>query len=387
VELTPVSREGTRFTDLLSRHRAYWGGGGDPGFLRSTGVFAPSVPVELPQADGRVITQAERLTPDMVDPSAMIDVVEQQETFGLDLARIAQRQSIASLGIGDLAPFSQPFFKVPWLEAILGCPIRMTEGQIWVERHPKGPEGVIERGAGLEHDPWFQLYLEFLRLLHARLGDRYPVSANTLLRGPSDLAAAIMGVREACVGWLDEPRLMARLMRVCTDAHLALVEAGYRVLGPDRGGYWSGWGIWAPGPVVRMQADHSTLLSPAMYKEQILPFDLEVIRSCLYCIFHIHNNGYHIMPFLVQVPELDVIEVVVDPYPTGERKIYELEMMAMILEHKPLIVDANFPSYRESEWMLDQLPRRGLCFNARYAPETMGALLPDAPGREMWILR
>ena len=188
------------------------------------------------------------------------------------------------------------------------------------------------------------------------------------------------------MGWIDRPALMARLMRVCTDANLAVIEAGRKILEPFAGGYVSGFAIWAPGPVVRTQADHSTLLSPEMYKRQILPFDLEAIRSCPFSIFHIHNNGYHIAPLLVQIPELDVIEVVVDPYPDAERKLYEIEMLQMIQKHKPLIADVNFPSFQEAEQLLAQLSPRGLCFNARFAPETFAPLLSDVPGNKAWLL-
>ena len=58
----------------------------------------------------------------------------------------------------------------------------------------------------------------------------------------------------------------------------------------------------------------------------------------------------------------------------------------MVLEHKPLIVDVNAPSVEEAERLLDRLPRRGLCFNARFAPEVVGDRLTDMPGGEMWVL-
>ena len=117
----------------------------------------------------------------------------------------------------------------------------------------------------MDGSPWFQLYLEYIKQLQECLGDRYPVTTNTLLRGPSDLAAAVMGVREACVGWLDQPAQMTRLMGVCTEVNLAVIEAGNSAVQPFAGRYMSGWGILAPQHVVRMQADHSTLLSAAMY--------------------------------------------------------------------------------------------------------------------------
>jgi hypothetical protein len=371
------------FRAVLDRHKAFWAQEGEGGFLRSVGVFAPSAPVSLRQPDGRLITQAERLEPDMIDPASLVREVEEW-----DRSALGSGQLVAFPGLGDVMPFCQPLFKIPWLEAMLGCPIVMTDGQIWVGRFEGDLEAVIRHGANFEHNPWYQLYLEFIRVLQERLGDRYPVSANTLLRGTSDLAAALMGVREACIAWIEEPAWMARLLRVCADANLSVIEAGFRALKPFEGGYVSGFGVWAPSPVVRTQADHSTLLSPGMYERQILPYDLEVIRACPMCIFHIHNNGYHIAPTLVEVVELDAIEVVVDPYPArSERRAYEIEMMQMIQEYKPLILDANYPDFEESERVLDQLDRRGLCYNARFDPQTFASLPSDVPGGQKWLLQ
>ncbi len=386
-----VSRKDARIVEKLSRHKAFWERAEENSLLRSVGVFAPSLPIHLPQADGTTITHAELLTPDMIDPEVMVAEVERWLAGKADLRLSAHGQSVASFGLGDLLPLSQSFHKIPWLEAMLGCPITMTEGQIWNQPPPGGVEAVIKQGGHIEHNPWLELYREFLRQMRSRLDDRFPVTANTLLRGPSDLVAAVMGVQETCIGWIDQPELMAKLLRVCTDAHLTVIEAGYKLLapfegGPAEGGYISGWGIWAPGPVVRMQADHSTLVSAEMYERQILPFDLEVIRACPRCIFHLHNPALHVAPVLLEVDELDVIEVVVDPYPKEERKPYEMAMYRRILERKPLILDVNFPSLEEADWVLAELPHRGLDLNARFSEETLAMLPADTPAGETYLL-
>lgn len=386
VDVTSLSVSSPDFQTLLHRHRAFWQRAPADSLLRSAGVFAASVPVCLPQPEGPGLTHAERLKPQMIYPALMIDQALAWDPGPCDPAEVADQQKLAFLGLGDLMPHSQPFFKIPWLEAMLGCPIKMTEGQIWVKRYEGDLETLIRRGIHLEHNPWFSLYLQFLEQLQRRLGRHYPASANTLLRGPSDLVAALLGVREACVGWIEQPDLMARLMRLCTDANLALIQAGSRAVQPFAGGYMSGFAIWAPSPVVRTQADHSSLLSPQMYERQILPFDLEVIRACPSCIFHIHNNGLHVAPFLAQIPELDVIQVVVDPYPAGARKQYEIEMLQLIQAHKPLLLDVNFPNLEEADWFLAQLSPRGLCLNARFAPDVFRAAPAELPGRTYWRL-
>ena len=141
-----------------------------------------------------------------------------------------------------------------------------------------------------------------------------------------------------------------------------------------------------PGPVSRMQADHSTLLSPDMYRRQVLPFDLEVIRACPHCVFHLHNPGLHVAPALLEIDELDVIEVVVDPYPKEDRKPYEMDMYRRILERKPLILDVNFPSLEEADWVLRELPHRGLDLNARFSPETLAEQPAGDPASKTFSL-
>lgn len=385
-EPTLVSVDSQRFQSVKERHRAFWARSEQNSFLRSLGLFAPSTPLALRQADGRVITHAERLLPDMIDVDALIDEVEAWDISKMDSSLPAQGQYLVTVGLGDLMPACRPLVKIPWIEAMLGCPITMTEGHIWNEHYPGDPEEVIRRGANFEHNPWFQLYLEFLKKLQARLGKRFPVSANTLFRGASDLAAAVMGVQEACMGWIDQPAFMARLMRVCTDANLTLIEAGYKVLQPFQGGYMSGYGIWSPAPIVHTQADHSTLLSAKMYQQQILPYDREIMRACPISDIHLHNCGLHVAPLLVELPELTAIEVAVDPYPLPERKPYEMKMLKLIQEHKPLILDVNFPSWEEAESVLAELSPRGLCFNARFEPKVFETLPAGLPGSDVWLL-
>jgi hypothetical protein len=381
------STNSSHFREVLARHRSFWERSPQGSFLRSTQVFAPSVPVALPQPNGSKITHIERLTPNMVDVSALIDEVEQWDPGRLDSSMAAQGEYLVSAGMGDLMPLARPLVKLPWLEAMLGCPIKMTEGQIWNEHYAGDLEPLLSHGVNLEHNAWYQLYLEFLRKLQDRLSTRFAVSANTLMRGTSDLVAALMGVQEACVGWLDDPKTMARVLRLVTDTLLTVIEGGQKVMKPFMDGYMAGWAVWAPGQVVLTQADHSSLLSPRTYEQNILPYDIEVLRSAPAAMMHIHNNGLHVAPILVQIPELDVIEVAVDPYPFGERKEYELRMIQMILQHKPLVLDLSAPSWEESEWVLDQLPRRGLCFNAKFDPAVFETLPPEAPGREAWVLQ
>ena len=103
-------------------------------------------------------------------------------------------QYLVSVGQGDFIPLAMPLQKIPWIEAMLGCPIKMINGQIWNEKYPGNPEWIAQKGIHFESNPWFQLYLEFIKQLQNKLHKRFLISDTTNLRGASDLVAAIMGV-------------------------------------------------------------------------------------------------------------------------------------------------------------------------------------------------
>jgi hypothetical protein len=128
-----LSVSSSAFADTIKRHKAFWKRSEDDSFLRSTGVFAPSTPLGLPQRDGSHITHAETVTPDMIDVSAMIDEFEALDATALDSTLAVKGQYLIGTGLGDQMPISRPIPKIPWIEAMLGCPITMTEGHIWNE--------------------------------------------------------------------------------------------------------------------------------------------------------------------------------------------------------------------------------------------------------------
>lgn len=371
--------------NTIKCHRDFWKPLPNRNFLRSTGIYAPSSPICLKQKDGKLLDNINKLEPDLVNPDILIREIENYNSDKLNAMLALKGQYLVSVGQGDFIPLATPLQKIPWIEAMLGCPIRMTNGQIWNEKYPGNPEWIVHKGIHFESNPWFQLYLEFIKQLQNRLHKRFLISTMTNLRGACDLVAAIMGVSEACIGWIDNPSFMARLMRVCTDAILTVVEAANKVLIESNNGNPCKWGIWAPDKIICTQADHSILLSPEIYKKQILPYDLEVIRSCPISIFHIHNCGLHLAPILIEVQELDAIEVFMDPYPIESRKLYELNILKKILQYKPLILDVYLPNLKEGEWLLDNLPKNRLFFKAWFDYEIYTNLPDDFPGRKIWL--
>jgi hypothetical protein len=79
----------------------------------------------------------------------------------------------------------------------------------------------------------------------------------------------------------------------------------------------SEWGLWAPGSAVQFQADASCNLSAKTYREFLFEIDRSIASQFEYSIIHTHSASRHILPVLIEEPELKAIEVTLDPLPYG----------------------------------------------------------------------
>jgi hypothetical protein len=147
---------------------------------------------------------------------------------------------------------------------MLGCRVQIGEESIWAE------EGGFEyadlpRVDFTGENPWRRKYLEFVATLKGHFGDRVPVG-QPILRGPSDMIAAMRGSSEMIFDFYDDPDDFRRLAERCTDFAIRLVSSQQAITGPFAGGYLiEQLGIWAPDRLARLQEDSSALFSPDLY--------------------------------------------------------------------------------------------------------------------------
>ena len=177
-------------------------------------------------------------------------------------------------GLAPIPPF-------PWLEAMLGCRVQIGAESIWAE------EGWFEyadlpRVDFTDGNPWRRKYLEFVATLKGHFGDRVPVG-QPILRGPSDMIAAMRGSSEMIFDLYDHPDDFRRLAERCTDFAIGLVRSQHAITGPFAGGYLiEQLGLWAPDRLARLQEDSSALFSPDLYTTLLQPRDRRMAEAFLY---------------------------------------------------------------------------------------------------------
>jgi len=201
-----------------------------------------------------------------------------------------------------------PFPAFPWLEAMLGIPAQVGNESVWAKEG-----GFDYRDTGKlnlsKDNPWRKKYLEFVSALQDRYGDRYPVG-QPILRGTSDMVAALRGSQQMIFDLYDHPQEFQTLARACTDFFIDLVQDQLAITKPFQGGYEvEQFTLWAPQRIVRMQEDASALFSPDLYVKYLQEEDRRIASAFPYDVIHLHSSSLHLLDRFVDIEPQKCIEI------------------------------------------------------------------------------
>jgi len=247
-------------------------------------------------------------------------------------------------GLDDDFPFvAAPFIFVPWMEAIMGCPIHASETSMWAQSvidswdtwQPKRPT---------PDNPWWRKLLELTAALVEHSAGRYPV-APTLMRGPSDIFSALRGAARFPLDFYDCPDRAHSLVELCADVWIEVGKTQLALIPESDTGYIAGahgFRVWAPEKVIWLQEDAMALLSPPIFRKHILPQDRRIAAQFPYTGFHLHGSALWAIRDLVSAPEIRIIEL------NHESARADVEGTFagchLIQQHKPAVIWKQFDS-------------------------------------------
>ena len=331
---------------LLRRHADWWS---HKGGLFAEVYHEPLGDLWLPLSDGTVATEDIDVRPDLLDGDRLAGPSQVPGPFELE---------------GDLFRVVQPFARVPWVEAILGTPIRATieGGSMRTEAFVNSWDDWFGRHTRRDAE-WLELLVALTRMLVQRAAGRWAVTP-TLMRGPCDLAEAVLGPEMMCLSMYDHPDELHRFLEETTSVFTDILRAQLDVIPTIAGGYVNPFGIWAPGTIVRTQCDASAILSPVHYAEWYLPWDERICNTFDYSIIHLHSVSLHTVGPLLTVGRPQAIQVTLETTPGAPTLSEMLPVFRRILEVKSLIVDGQL-SEEDLATVRIQLPHDGLCIMSR----------------------
>jgi hypothetical protein len=350
--------------NLLNKHRAFWNRApADKPLLNVSfaedSLFAALHGMSIPLADGTILsTQSGPMTPEIIDPRLILDVEE------FPLRSRDARGASGPLTVGDLFVTRAPLGKIPWVEAVLGCPVipRLDSGSVYSAPYLEGPDR-WDTIPPPEESGWFKLLVEYTRLLAQESKGEYQV-VQCLQRGPIDLASAVLGHTEMCYAVYDNPRALHALAEFCTQVFLKVAKAQEALIRPLEGGYCNPFGVWSPGTVVRTQCDVASSVRASTYEEFFFPYDREICKAFDYSVVHLHSGFLHHVDVLLKDKYPTAVQVSLDTGSTPFSVIDRIPVFRRILEEKPLFIMGEM-SKPELEELLEKLPARGLCISPR----------------------
>lgn len=256
----------------------------------------------------------------------------------------------------DWLPYSAPWRAVPWLEAICGCRVRYATGSL----APEPCATSAQQMAGLElaaAGPWYDRLNELTKALVASAPDDCFVSP-TILRGPSDVLAAMRGMSSFYLDLHDDPLALALAAGRVNRVFLDLLARHWAAVPPRHGGYGHIYGYWAPGPTNVLQEDVLGMCSPRVYADIFMPLNAAVVRDLgPYTLFHLHSTGLRHYRHVLDVPGIAGLEITLESI--GPTLSDLTPVVREILERSRLMlfVDAHF---QDLPALLRQVPHDGL---------------------------
>jgi DNA-binding FadR family transcriptional regulator len=312
------------------------------------------------------------LEPGRAIEAAMLDV----PAFMADYERMfAESEAVGQDGFWT----GEPFTGIPWMEAMLGCPIRAGRESFTSRPWLQSPAEALERVVFDPESAWLKKYLEFTAALVQRSRGRYPVGM-PIMRGPTDMLGALLGQQEMVLAlMMEDPALMRRLVERVTRAFLAVIAAQNRLIPPFHGGTSLGfYHVWAPGPSIWFQDDLSAILSPNVYREFFLDSARMILEGVPHTAVHLHPASFFILDELLTLDGLKVVQVNKDVGGPGVRDM--LPVLSKIMQTRGLILWGDL-TIDDLETIKRRLPCRGLCLHV------VAPTLEEAHERRTYIHR
>ncbi len=282
------------------------------------------------------------------------------ELFRRDYETLAENNRRAC---ADVPWSAYPVMVLPWLEAVAGCRIVHSAGNIWAEPRHDWSDSLASGQPLQPRLDWMEKLVEFTDWLVKLSDGRFPVAVS-LMRGPTDVLAALRGAQDSVLDLVDHPQSVVPILEGITDLWVQVAQAQLSRVPLFAGGHgWSVQNLWSDEPGVWFQDDAIAYWSPKLYQTYAWPYEKKLSESIARTGVHLHSASIFTVDGLLKMPSLGVIEMNLDV--TGKTIPEMIPAFRKILETQRLYVWGHF-TVDDLVLMKEQLPARGLALQLMY---------------------
>ncbi len=258
----------------------------------------------------------------------------------------------------DIIRSAMPLASIPWMEAITGCKIISTNSSVSASKM-FNEISEVEILPFTSDNIWAKKYFEFFTVYDDVFNGEYPIG-QSIIRGPSDILCAILGVENAAMSLIDDPDGAKKVLKQITENLESFLRVQSYLLPKYLDGYVIGqYELWAPEPVIRIQEDYSNLFSSDLYNEFLKPLDKILAGITSYTLIHLHSSSLHLIENFLDVNTIRAFQITKDP------NVESVDLMISSLNkvqefNKPLVVKGRFTKDDYSV-LKNNLKPGGLC--------------------------
>lgn len=294
-------------------------------------------------AGNRLLAENKLITHDMINVDEFIESYEKNYETSL----LVDQDSYWT---------AEPYNGIPWIEAIVGCPIIGSKASFRSIGYIK-EINELDRIILCESNPWYQKYFEFIEVLIKESNGRYPIG-QPILRGISDIIGAVIGQENLIYAVYDYPDKIKKFAHRLAGFFAKLIKRQEDMIPEFLDGYSIGfYNIWAPGKCMWFQDDLSCLFSPDLYEKNIMQVNKMVSKTYKYNVLHLHPASFHLLNDFIAMENLKVIQINRD---VGGLSIKDmLPALRKVQESKCLII-RGIMDKEDIDEALNNLSFRGL---------------------------
>jgi hypothetical protein len=226
-----------------------------------------------------------------------------------------QRAILArSLFPADNLPIAHVDYGVVQLAACFGAEPHFAEDTVWYADCCPIPEACPALRL-TKTEPWWQRYkaimLEVLRLS----SPQPPAGGDYLVGAPAfgsnlDVLAQLRGAQNLLCDLLDRPGWVHEKLAEINESFFVAFDDYYRHIQlPDGSSAYTFFHLWGPGKTSQVQCDFAAMISPAMFREFVIPPLRQQCAWLDHSLFHLdgpHCIGH--LEHLLALEELDAVQ-------------------------------------------------------------------------------
>lgn len=277
----------------------------------------------------------------------------QPGVFVTDYEFASSRQKVLC---DDWIPFNAAWRAIPWLEAICGCPVHCASGSLAAGGIADSLNSLLQPPI-TAHTSWCDCLREqTISLIRGCPPDAW--ISPTILRGPSDVLAAMRGLTEFYLDVIDAPELVRELARRINDVFLDLLRVHFEWVKPKLGGYGHIYGYWSPEKTIVIQEDALGSCAPRIYRDLFRESNARIVKELGHgVLFHLHSTGFRHYRDVLEIEGLVGLQLTVEANGPPLRDL--APVLSEVLERTRLMLYVDH-GFDELPWLLRRLPRDGL---------------------------